>query len=107
MARAGYGVLSPRPDAREQDPDAWWAALCSVCSELLNGAPADTKVLAVAIGGQAPALVATDAHLQPTHSAISWLDPRPSREAERMYARLGQPVPVWGSWPSQAAWFAR
>lgn len=107
IARAAYAVLSPQPDAREQDANAWWAALCSVCTELLDRAPADTRVLAVAIGGQAPALVATDADLQPTHAAISWLDPRPSCEAERMYARLGQPVPVWGSWPSQAAWFAR
>src|SRR5690348_647790 len=107
MARAAYRVSSPEPDAREQDPADWWTALSSTCCELLQTAPPGTRVLAVAIGGQAPTLVAADADLRPTHNAITWLDPRPSAEAEQLYARLGQPVPVWGSWPAQAAWFVR
>ena len=98
---------SPELDAQEQDPRDWWAALSTTCRELLDSAAADTHVLAIAVGGQAPTLVPVDTELCPTHPAITWLDPRPSTEAERLYARLGQPVPVWGSWPAQAAWFAR
>jgi xylulokinase len=105
--RAAYPITSPDPDAQEQDPRDWWAALTTVCHELLDGAAARARVLAVAIGGQAPTLVPVDADLSPTHPAITWLDPRPSSEAQRLYTKLGQTVPVWGSWPAQAAWFAR
>jgi xylulokinase len=105
ISRAAYAISSPEPDAREQDPRDWWTALSSTCRDLLEHAPRDTRVLAVAIGGQAPTLAPTDAALEPTHPAITWLDPRPSAEAERLYQRLGQAVPVWGSWPGQSAWF--
>ena len=64
------------------------------------------QLLAVAISGQAPTLVAVDADLLPTHPAITWLDKRQATEAERLYALLGQSVPTWGSWPAQVAWFA-
>jgi xylulokinase len=105
MRQSAYGVASPEDDAQEQDPRDWWAALGSTCRALLGAS--DAHIRAVAIGGQAPTLAPVDAELQPTHPAITWLDPRPSAEAERLYARLGQPVPVWGSWPAQAAWFTR
>lgn len=107
IARARYPVLAPAPDAREQHPRDWWTALVGACREVLDHAPPKTRVLSIALGGQAPTLVATDNQLEPTHAAITWLDPRPAVEAERMYARLGQPVPVWGSWPAQCAWFVR
>jgi xylulokinase len=103
IRRAAYPVASPAEDAQEQDPHDWWAALASTCRELLE--ESDAHVLAVAVGGQAPTLVPVDADLNPTHPAITWLDPRPSVEAVRLYARLGEAVPVWGSWPAQAAWF--
>lgn len=100
-ARAAYATASAALDARD-----WWSGLARTCRELMHQAPADTRVQAIAIGGQAPSMVAVDADLNPTHAAITWLDPRPAAEAERLYARLGQPVPVWGSWPAQCAWFA-
>jgi xylulokinase len=105
LARVGYPVLSPEPEAREQNPRDWWTALTTTCRQVLSEAPRDTRVVSIAIGGQAPTMVATDAQLEPTHAAITWLDPRTAAEAERLYARLGQPVPVWGSWPAQCAWF--
>src|SRR5260370_10436379 len=64
-----------------------------------------SRLAAISIGGQAPTLVAADADFRPTHPAITWLDQRPADEADRLYAQLGQPGPVWGSWPAQAAWF--
>jgi xylulokinase len=105
MRQAAYAITSPEDDAQEQDPRDWWAALCSTCRALLASSHADVHGLAV--GGQAPTLVPVDADLNPTHPAVTWLDPRPSAEAEQLYARLGEPVPVWGSWPAQAAWFTR
>jgi xylulokinase len=107
ISHAAYQFVSSENDAREQDPNDWWRALATTCRKLLAAHGSDAHVAAVAIGGQAPTLVPADANLRPTHPAITWLDARPSAEAERMYAQLGQPVPVWGSWPGQAAWFVR
>lgn len=101
-----YGLSAPEPDAQEQDPDDWWRALASVSRAILAPMDSDVHLLAVAVGGYAPALCAVDADLRPTHPVITWLDQRPAEESERLYARLGRPVPTWGSWPAQAAWFA-
>ena len=105
FATVPYGLSSPEPDAMEQDPDDWWRAFVEV-SRQLTLQRSDANVAAVCIGGQAPTLCAVDAEFRPTHPAITWLDHRPAREVERMYAQLGRPVPVWGSWPAQAAWLA-
>ncbi len=103
--QVAYGLSSPEPDAMEQDPDEWWRALLTMTRRLTTDYP-QANVVAVCIGGMAPTLCAVDAQLHPTHPAITWLDHRPAREAERMYARLGRPVPVWGSWPAQVAWLS-
>ena len=105
LAEAAYPLLTPEPGAVEQDPRHWWAALIDVCHQLLSHDR--PRVVALAICGQAPALVALDASLEPTHPAITWLDQRSSDIAEHLYASLGETVPVWGSWPAQIAWFAR
>jgi xylulokinase len=107
LAEAAYPLFTPEPGAMEQDPLDWWVALTSVCRQLLAQAPRPVRVLALAIGGQAPTLSVVDARLEPTHAAVTWLDQRPAATAEQLYARLGQSVPIWGSWPAQVAWFAR
>lgn len=107
LALAEYPLYAPEPGAAEQDPREWWAALVDVSRRLIAGLDDPSRLAAVAIGGQAPTLVATDADFQPTHPAITWLDQRPAAEAERLYAQLGQAPPVWGSWPAEAAWFVR
>jgi xylulokinase len=105
LAEAAYPLLTPEPGALEQDPRHWWAALISVCRQLLERDR--PRVGALALCGQAPSLVAVDTALEPTHPAITWLDQRPAATAEHLYARLGQVVPLWGSWPAQIAWFAQ
>jgi xylulokinase len=104
-AQVDYALTSPEPDAMEQDPLDWWTALATVSHRLMAQVDGGAHLLALSIGGQAPTLVAADADFLPTHPGITWLDQRPAAEADRLYARLGEPVPVWGSWPAQAAWF--
>ena len=89
-----------------KDPWANWLA-SENWAALLNDDGWGVGVWKNLVGGQAPTLAPADADFRPTHPAITWLDQRPSAEADRMYARLGEPVPVWGSWPSQAGWFLR
>jgi xylulokinase len=105
LAEATYPLSVPEEDANEQNPEDWWTALAKTSRELLTVLGDANRLIAVCIGGQAPTLAPTDDDFRPSHPAITWLDSRPSAEADRMYARLSQPVPVWGSWPSQAAWF--
>jgi xylulokinase len=107
LARAAYPLSAPEAGAVEQDPEHWWTALATVTRQLMAQAERRARVAAVCIAGQAPTLVAADADFRATHAAISWLDQRPSAEADRLYARLRQVVPVWGSWPAQAGWFVR
>jgi xylulokinase len=107
LAQAEYALSAPEEGAAEQDPADWWAALASVSRELMALLEDRSRLAAISIGGQAPTLAAADADYRPTHAAITWLDQRPADEADRLYAQLGQPVPVWGSWPAQAAWFVR
>jgi len=105
LAKAEYPLATPEEGAEEQDAEDWWSALASVSRELMALLDDPSRLAAISIGGQAPTLVAADADFRPTHPAITWLDQRPADEADRLYAQLGQPVPVWGSWPAQAAWF--
>src|SRR5712692_10588214 len=105
LAQAEYPLTAHEEGAEEQDPEDWWAALAVVSRELMALLEDPSRLAAASIGGQAPTLVAADADFRPTHPAITWLDQRPAHEADRLYAHLGQPVPVWGSWPAQAAWF--
>ncbi len=107
LAQAEYPLSAPEEGAQEQDPADWWAALAAVSHELMALLEDRSRLAAVSIGGQAPTLVAADAEFMPTQPAITWLDQRPADDADRLYAQLGQPVPVWGSWPAQAAWFVR
>jgi len=107
FARAEYPLSSPAENAMEQDADDWWTALATVSREVMAQIGPGTRLLALAIGGQAPTLVAADADFRPTHAAITWLDQRSASHADRLYAGLGQAVPVWGSWPAVASWFVR
>jgi xylulokinase len=106
-AHVAHSLKTPEPDAREEDPDDWWRALAAVSRTLLGPLVSQVQLLAVAVGGMAPTLCPVDAELRPTHPAITWLDQRPAPEAQRLYEKLGRPVPTWGSWPAQAAWLAR
>jgi len=101
-----YGLSSPEDGAMEQDGEAWWSALVTTLRRALARVETRERPIAVAIGGQAPTFIAVDARMRPLSPAITWLDKRPSSVADRIYARLGEEVPIWGSWPAEAAWFA-
>lgn len=79
-------VASDDPVAHEIDPGAWIAALASLVPALLagSGAPA-----CVALSGNGPTLVPTDAGGRPAGNAIAWMDRRASAEAEEAAAALG------------------
>ena len=76
LARAQHDIalLTPAPGRAEQDPQAVWQALCVVIRALT--ARSHGRVVALAIGAQAGSIIPTDAHAQPVHPMITFLDTR-------------------------------
>ncbi len=88
LARASHPLVpGPAPGVAEQDPEAWWAAVCRTTRELLGRRPAE--VLAVSVDGHGPTLTAVDARGRPTRQAITWLDTRSSAELVELSAASG------------------
>ena len=107
--RADYALSSPEPKTPwSRTPNDWWTALATVSRRLMAQVAPGTRLLALAIGGQAPTLVAADADLRSDASRHHLARPAPGcRRGPPVRRASAQPVPVWGSWPAQAAWFVR
>jgi xylulokinase len=88
LARAGYHTdVDPLSGRSEQDPDAWWGALTTAIRFLTANRQAE--VLAIAVDGHGPSLVAVDADGHPTRPAIIWQDSRATGEAGELAAATG------------------
>ncbi|HET9346684.1 MAG TPA: FGGY-family carbohydrate kinase [Candidatus Limnocylindrales bacterium] len=88
LARGGYRTETDAATGRaEQDPDAWWGALTTAVRRLAAAGTAD--VLAIAVDGHGPSLVAIDAAGRPTRPAIIWQDSRATAEAAELAAATG------------------
>ena len=88
LARTGYRTETDAATGRaEQDPEAWWAAVVTAVRVLASSAVAD--VVAIAVDGHGPTLVAVDAAGGPTRPAIIWQDSRSSAEAAELAAATG------------------
>lgn len=84
-ARAPHPPVTP-PRA-EQDPRAWWGALCSAMRQL------DVEdVAAIAVAGQQHGLVVLDDRGQPLRAAKLWNDTESAPDAEWLVEQLGGPT---------------
>jgi xylulokinase len=120
-ARAPYPLLlDGEPGRAEQDPDAWWSALCQAAAIALAQAAAEGPLQPVAVCcvGQGPTLVPTGTDGRAVGPAVTWLDRRSGAETEMVAAALGRhgwSVTLLGSarrlasasaeTASRAAWF--
>jgi xylulokinase len=69
----------------EQDPAAWWAAICTATRRLLHEADvAAAEVVGVAVTAQWSGTVAVDAAGQPLMNAIIWMDARGAQPMRRV-----------------------
>lgn len=87
-ARRSYPIaVGDRPGWAEQDPETWWNAVASIGRELagFDGA----EVIAIAVDGHGPTLVAVDNDARPTRPAITWLDTRATAELDELSAATG------------------
>lgn len=102
LARAGYRTNTDAASGRaEQDPEAWWGAVTTAVRHLVTSGGAD--ILAVAIGGHGPTLVAVDEHGRSTRPAIIWQDSRATAEGAELsratglegWSLAGLPAALW------------
>jgi xylulokinase len=102
LARAGYRTDSdPATGRAEQDPETWWGALTTAIRFLTANGRAE--VLAIALDGHGPSLVAVDAAGRPTRPSIIWQDTRSTEEQATLaavtglegWALAGLPAALW------------
>jgi xylulokinase len=81
--------FGPRGKA-EQDPAAWWLAVCSATRDLLGSVPsAAGKVEGISFSGQMMGAVLLDGSGEPIRPAIIWADTRSTDQTDQLVARVG------------------
>ncbi len=86
----GYNTDYPRANWVEQNPEDWWAAVCSTTRQLLESAritPGD--ISCISFSGQMMGCVPVDRNTNPLRSAIIWADTRAVREAQSLIDQVG------------------
>ncbi len=74
----------------EQEPSAWWEALCTATRSLLDAVPgAAARVEGVCFSGQMMGAVLLDAAGTAVRPAIIWADTRSSAQSDQLVARFG------------------
>lgn len=87
-ASASYPLLTPQPGWVEQDPGAWWQAVCHVVHEVFRHLAArrpgfsPREIQGVALSGQMNGAVFVDGDGEPLRPAILWLDHRSQAECD-------------------------
>ncbi|MBB99501.1 MAG: xylulokinase [Rhodobacteraceae bacterium] len=78
----------PKPGWSEQDPRAWWDAVCRTLDRLSAAAPAEmTRVTGIGLSGQMHGATLLDARDKVLRPAILWNDARSGRECAALDAR--------------------
>lgn len=88
LGRAGYRTETDTETGRaEQDPDAWWGALTTAIRFVTASGRAE--ILAIAVDGHGPSLVAVDGDGRPTRPSVIWQDTRATAEQAELAAATG------------------
>ena len=92
---AAYDTRYAHPRWAEQDPEAWWRAVCDATRRLLAEAGVGGgEIACVAFSGQMMGCVALDAEARPLRDALIWADQR-SGEQEAWLAERIAPETVY------------
>src|SRR5260370_34199804 len=85
MASRGVTLRSPKPGWAEEDPAAWWANVCAITRELVDGSGiAPGELDAIGITGMLPAVVLLDRDGALLRPSIQQSDGRCGAEVEDM-----------------------
>lgn len=114
-SQESYPTFFPQPGWAEQDPEQWWACLCTAMRSLLQKEriPPE-RIKALALDATSCTVVFLDRHMKPLRNALLWMDVRANREAELIaesghsalkYNGYGNVSPEW--MPCKALWIKR
>ena len=102
----GYPLLKPRPMYVEQRGEDFWNAVCKVTHEVIEdagAAPEDVKGLNFSV--QAVTFIPVDADGNELYNAISWLDGRAEKQAEKINSAFGVELVRAQDFQSRLLWF--
>jgi xylulokinase len=89
-ASYGYGLITPREDWVEQDPEELWRGVVAVCREVMKLMKSQDRVLALSISAQGGTTIPVDAHFRPVGNAISWMDHRAHEQSQQVRENTGE-----------------
>lgn len=80
-----YETVHPAPGWAEQEPDDWWAALCTATRRLLTDTGVDpSRIVGIGFDTTSCSVVLSRSDGTPLRPSIIWMDIRSSRQAERI-----------------------
>jgi xylulokinase len=87
---SSYTTQYPQPSFVEQDPEAWWKAVCESTRHLLNDANIDPQAIAsVSFSGIMNSCLPVDRNLRSLRPAMIWADKRSVEESTILAFRIG------------------
>ncbi len=88
-ASYSYGLITPREDWVEQDPEELWHGVVTTCRTVMERVKPQDRVLALSISAQGGTTIPVDANGQPVGNAISWTDNRAHEQSEQLRETVG------------------
>lgn len=86
-----YGLIAPKPDWYEQDPNLWWELSLKTMDGAMAQAKIDRKaVRSISISSQGISIVPTDENFNPLRLSLNWMDRRAKEESEEIIRAFGK-----------------
>lgn len=86
-----YQTHYPQPGWAEQDPMAWWAAVCEVVTNILDkGCVKPCDIAGIGVDGQSWSAVAVDKQGTVLHNTPIWTDTRAKEICQQMKNAIGE-----------------
>ena len=86
---AEYPIIQAKPGYAEQDPNAWWQAVCQAVRMAVESAGSSARIAAVGLSGQMHGTVLLNGQNEVLAPAIIWADQRSARQVQEITMRAG------------------
>jgi xylulokinase len=84
-----YDTFFEHPGWAEQNPNDWWASVCTSTRALLTESAVDPyEIACMSFSGQMQGAVAVDARGMPLHNALIWMDQRAVEQTQSLESRI-------------------
>ncbi|MGQ9609321.1 MAG: xylulokinase [bacterium] len=84
LASYKYKLITPHNDWVEQDPEDLWQGVVFTIKKIIDDLKPSDHVIALSISSQGGTTIPVDELFRPVYNAISWMDHRAHKQAERM-----------------------